>query len=774
MKLISCYIENFGGLQKFSYDFNEGINVILEENGWGKSTLATFLKAMFYGLDRTTKRSLDENERKKYEPWNGGIYGGNLIFEENGNVYRIERLFGIKDKEDTFVLYDVSTGLESDIYTERIGEELFGIDRVAFEQSVFMKQGMYAVTMTDSIATKMSGLMASGDDMDCYEKACARIDAEMKIYKKIGNKGKIPELADEIAALNRKLTEGKQIQDSLEEWDAKKKQSLRERDDLLRQKEELKKLILKAAEQNGLKEKRKYYDALLKEKEELEQSVKKLDAFFQNGVPEEEELEQYRNKMFLFNRVDEEVAPEMQSYRYPDIAEVLKHCPITEEELDACEKKWNDVREKEVLLEKKRLHIQAIQMREDEKKKQREEEIRNTKTRKYIFFCLAALAVVLAIVLYFLVGIIPCCISALVGVICLLAAVIYVFHNQKLVGVSQDENEELYCEKNACSELEDSIKNTKKAVCMYLHAFMCSADADFSGCMNKIRITLMEEKSVNEHSRQKQIQKEMQQREKEILKDELIVFLHRFYPENTLVEECLLKEIMQKRNEYINVGQQYEVKCAQLEQTEEVDDISDEDILSMEKLQQDERNLEQKISATESYLSQINQTIAQYAQILEECEKLEMEKHDLEELLSEYTGKYKLLEKTLKYLKNAQTEFSTRYLKKMNEGFSKYATLFRKDAFERSELDIKLSVKSDEGGVKRDLGFYSTGMREAMELCTRFALIDALFEKEHPFVVLDDPFVNMDEKSLKGAKEVLLQIADRYQLIYFTCHPSRQ
>ncbi|MBQ3516575.1 MAG: AAA family ATPase, partial [Lachnospiraceae bacterium] len=53
MRLVSCYIENFGKLHRFSYDFQEGLNVICEENGWGKTTLAAFLKAMFYGMECT-------------------------------------------------------------------------------------------------------------------------------------------------------------------------------------------------------------------------------------------------------------------------------------------------------------------------------------------------------------------------------------------------------------------------------------------------------------------------------------------------------------------------------------------------------------------------------------------------------------------------------------------------------------------------------------------------------------------------------------------------
>ena len=67
MKLINCYIENFGKLSNYKFDFNNGINIICEENGWGKSTLAAFIKIMFYGFENERARK-DEasNERKRY------------------------------------------------------------------------------------------------------------------------------------------------------------------------------------------------------------------------------------------------------------------------------------------------------------------------------------------------------------------------------------------------------------------------------------------------------------------------------------------------------------------------------------------------------------------------------------------------------------------------------------------------------------------------------------------------------------------------------------
>ena len=99
MKLLRCHVENFGILSDFDLTFTEGLNVLCRENGFGKSTLAAFLKAMFYGLPKTRAKA---SERKRYDPWQGGKYGGFLEFEYRGNQYRVTRYFG--KKEDSFSL----------------------------------------------------------------------------------------------------------------------------------------------------------------------------------------------------------------------------------------------------------------------------------------------------------------------------------------------------------------------------------------------------------------------------------------------------------------------------------------------------------------------------------------------------------------------------------------------------------------------------------------------------------------------------------------------
>ena len=89
MKLVSLYIENFGGLSQYSLGFSDGLTVINQPNGFGKTTLAEFIRAMFYGFPRKAK-TLDKSLRQKYTPWNGGKCGGNLIFELERKQYRIE------------------------------------------------------------------------------------------------------------------------------------------------------------------------------------------------------------------------------------------------------------------------------------------------------------------------------------------------------------------------------------------------------------------------------------------------------------------------------------------------------------------------------------------------------------------------------------------------------------------------------------------------------------------------------------------------------------
>lgn len=203
MRLISCYIENFGKLSNVSFDFEKDITSINEENGFGKTTLSVFIKSMFYGLDYKRKKEL--YDRTRYLPWNNLKCGGYLIFEINETVYRIERTFGKTNKTDTFNLYNEKTHTTSYDYSENIGEEIWGVDKESFENTAFINLKDDSNLLTEIISSKLNDSTQT-QNIDEYQKTYDLLDKKAtELYSKRGNKGLIPQKQDELNLYKRQL-----------------------------------------------------------------------------------------------------------------------------------------------------------------------------------------------------------------------------------------------------------------------------------------------------------------------------------------------------------------------------------------------------------------------------------------------------------------------------------------------------------------------------------------------------------------------------------------
>ena len=174
MKLISCTIDNFGKLHNYHCRFDPDLHVTAEENGWGKTTLAAFLLAMFYGLEGDSRRK--DSQRSRYQPWNGGACGGRLVFETGDGRFRAERTFGTKPRQDTFTLYDERTGLISDRYAADLGREIFGIDRESFCNTVFTSGSAGDTAPTAGIQARIRTPLPDADDLSDYEAALRILD----------------------------------------------------------------------------------------------------------------------------------------------------------------------------------------------------------------------------------------------------------------------------------------------------------------------------------------------------------------------------------------------------------------------------------------------------------------------------------------------------------------------------------------------------------------------------------------------------------------------
>ena len=108
----------------------------------------------------------------------------------------------------------------------------------------------------------------------------------------------------------------------------------------------------------------------------------------------------------------------------------------------------------------------------------------------------------------------------------------------------------------------------------------------------------------------------------------------------------------------------------------------------------------------------------------------------------------------------------------MIQGFNKYLDIIDNKNM-NTNVDIKLDVKVDVNGAQKEIKYFSAGYKDLIYICMRFSLINALFKEESPFVVLDDPLVNLDEEKIKKALEVINKFAEKYQIIYFVCNESR-
>ena len=88
-------------------------------------------------------------------------------------------------------------------------------------------------------------------------------------------------------------------------------------------------------------------------------------------------------------------------------------------------------------------------------------------------------------------------------------------------------------------------------------------------------------------------------------------------------------------------------------------------------------------------------------------------------------------------------------------------------------MNRDFEISFERNGKERSERHLSAGQRTICAFCFRLALIWNMYESEKPFLILDDPFVSLDEEHLEKAKNLLVDLSKKMQIIYFSCHSSR-
>ncbi len=150
-------IRNFGKIHDRTFELSPGINVLYGENESGKTTLHTFMRSMFYGVQRLRGRAAKTDVYSTYEPWeNPREYGGVIWFTRGNEDFRLTRNF-YKERPYHELLSE-TTGAITDAEQGSLARVL-GVSSAVYDNTVSVGQ-LKSVTGQD-LVRELQNYMAS-------------------------------------------------------------------------------------------------------------------------------------------------------------------------------------------------------------------------------------------------------------------------------------------------------------------------------------------------------------------------------------------------------------------------------------------------------------------------------------------------------------------------------------------------------------------------------------------------------------------------------------
>ncbi len=937
MKLIRCYIENFGGLSQFALDFEDQITVIQAPNGFGKTTLAEFLRAMFYGFPRKAK-TLEKSKRQKYTPWNGGKFGGNLVFELDGVPYRLERTFGATPRGDTFQLIDLDTGKKSSRFTEEIGLELFQLDADSFERSTYMPQIRDFDSLTTAgIQAKLGDLVEDTDDLGNFDKSMAALKvARSRFIPYRGSGGSVAEATAHITQIQQTLAQEVSLRSEAENLGSacsglnEQRQQISEALAATRQK------ISKSAENAVYTERRRQYEGLLAQLTCAERELELLQTKYPSGIPSEDvmdQLQQISDEIILLSaQISDPGNDTMDAFLVENASRFANHIPTEQElahaeqqrdhyasllaQMDACRPSGDEQQQYQHLSQLSRAgqleesHIDALATRHrallthrakldslhlPEGERQRHEQLRrffapglppeplledcarkletaaalrSTPQPANVSPLLAAFAVLLLIA-----GIVVVPLSSFwIGGAAILAAVAALvltislhrkarkkqrdiltqasdLENQvldvvgqyttgqageglSLIRVNRKDFLALEQKLQEIQTARKTLESSAAAESAALTAALGVPESDFEDAITQLRLT---------RGRYLDLRKKMQDadtawialKEQAVkLEADITAFLRQYqidsrsanftaalstlrhdavrYQQETMqlqrrtqqVQSCrdriaelsdalvqylapfglhpapdLRQQLQQLRNDQKSLEDTRNRKAQLAQQIDRIQntfpDAQEEEVWDPESLKQQEQQLTQSLSDIDQKLLQQEHLLKNLRQQLQQFPDLREELEFWKETRDAREKKATTLDRTMEFLQNARDSLTTSYLGPIRQSFHTYLHRLTQQENQQAIISPDLEIQLEQSGLARELGYFSAGQTDTLLLCMRLALVDALFTREKPFIILDDPFINLDDDRVREALNLLKTLGQERQIIYLTCSSSR-
>ena len=804
MKLLSCYIENFGKLKDCRYNFAEGLTSFCEPNGYGKTTLAAFIKAMFYGLDTVRANSRELGERKRYYPFGGGKFGGSLTFFAGGSTFRIERFFDERSgTRDTVAVY--RDGRPFNGFGEDIGGAVFGLDRQSFERTVFIANGDAATRPTGNIAARLNAFAEGTQGDGNTEKALAAIERAAKKYKKSRQGG------DLISAENVRIAELSQMLQNAETIAAGLPQKYARLAELNAEAESLNGKIKQAQSANVAAADRESYERMKGEADRLEQRLREGMGAYPKGIPVREEAERAivcaEERAKLEAKIGQGITAEDMA-RHAALAEQFRRGVPDGDTLERAALSIKKLTSAEAAQAGGRIHADPQAQRDAEalegmlkryNRTQRsprgENAVRRSAKGCIIAAVIAAAAIVCGVALIFTVGVAAGAAVAAAGVAALLVTAFLYLNGKAGGGTANREQEKISAE---------------IAALLARYGYSCEGGIAYAAA-----------RFMQDVVPQKSPQNSRGRLETERLKTELTDFFAAYGKRGDYLS-CLA-ELRADAGEYASLnarlaaaeGRDGQLKAelerlnAALNATLERYAVADTDglrraITDGERIAEMKRELEVRRQAAEKFRADrnldsrpaaaridadaLNQRLTEVINerqrltlrisedegYAEETDDIAARKREAEGRLADYRERYDILIKTAECLRQADENLKDRYVKPVRGQFGRYAEALEQALGRQVTVGADFSLTFEQGGAVRSEEHLSAGELTMCSLCLRLALTDNMYREEKPFYVLDDPFAELDEEHMGKVKKLIRELSKSVQIIYFCCHPSRK
>ena len=752
MKLICLYIENFGGLSKFALNFEAGLTTINQPNGFGKTTLAEFIRAMLYGFLRKTK-TLEKNRRQRYAPWNGGSYGGNLVFEHEGQRYRIERTFGASPKGDTFALIDLATNRKSNRFSEEIGIELFGLDSDSFERSTYLPQMREEGTLSTAIIqAKLNDLVEDSNDVANYDKAIALLKAKRSaLIPYRGSGGTVAEANAKISQLQMQLDQALLQKTQLEEAQENEKRTKAEIEATQTALEQARGALAEAAEMSAMVAQQRQYQQLQAQHRQASLRIKNCRDRYSLGFPDEETLS----------------SAEAMADRWAILTAQTGRSGWAQlpsmEEMNDC--RW--MCEEFAALQQKNQKLQASASELMQEARQHQEAKKNLLGCWILgiisLFSLVAGAL-LALKEMRLYGAIGLAVGAVAAVT---ATAIYLARRKKRRVLKKALDEKLHAVQQ---EIRASIEKSnayRNQISQFLFPYFGKTEPpQFLACLIQLE-------------RDTQLDVQAQQRNAEA--EKCRIQLERFFLNMGCPMEQDVRAQLRRLREDIRDVQTAQTTQRMLEAQLATLEETCGDILFAElratgdprQLKLEEQQLRESLTKQTEQLIIIRQRVQSLRAQVDQIGSLWQALEHWKQRLDQDRENVRILDDTMSFLQLAKDKLSTSYLGTIQSRFGHYLTQLEGSAGENYFIDTDFRIQLERMGQARDLAYFSAGQADLVMLCMRLALVDALFKGQETFVILDDPFVNLDDVHTAQAQRLLRKLSGERQILYLTCHSSR-